>query len=343
MSWFRRDKTENRNYTDQRITDAAAKVNGDEIDANTTAAVQAAAGLWGRCFAAAVVNPEALAAQVTPSVLYEIGRSFVLHGESCWLIDGDGRDLRLVQATDWDVTGTVSWSYRLTLAGPTGTYVRRVGDDSVLHPRINVDPAHPHRGCSSVSLAGLTGGTLAGLERQFKREAKANSGYVIPSAVEGLSDTAFTELKNDIAALKGRSTLVPSLAPRSGDPGAGPGRADWQARRLGANPPEHAVSLHSDVAVAVLGAAGVPPALFAASTDGSGSREAYRQLLHSSVMPAGVLLAGFLQDAFEVAVDLKWDRLAAADVQGRARAYRSLVGTEGGLEDSEARRVTGMA
>ena len=343
MSWFRREKTEKRNYTDQRIEAASSAVNGDEIDANTTAAVQAAAALWGRCFASAQINPEALAAQVTPSVLYEVGRAFVLHGESCWLIDGDGRDLRLVQASDWDVTGTMTWSYRLQLSGPSGTYVRRVGADQVLHPRINVDPAHPHRGCSSVALAGLTGGTLAGLERQFKQEAGANSGYVIPSATEGLSDSAFTLLKDDIAALKGRSTLVPSLAPRAGDPGAGPGRADWQARRLGANPPEYAVSLHSDVAVAVLAACGVPPQLFSATGDGAGSREAYRQLLAASIQPAGVLLQGYLSDAFEVPVALGWDRLAAADVQGRARAYRSLVGTEGGIEDSEARRVTGMA
>ena len=44
----------------------------------------------------------------------------------------------------------------------------------------------------------------------------------------------------------------------------------------------------------------------------------------------------------EVVLDLR--ALAAADVQGRARAFRALVGngTAPGLEVDEARRLTGM-
>ena len=287
------------------------------------------------------MSPDPVSRVVTPAVLYEVGRQFVLHGESVWLLDGDGRDMRLLQASAWDVTGTRSWSYRLTMSGPSGTYVRRVEADQVLHPRVNCDPEEPHRGRSPVALAGFTAGALAGLERQFAREAKANSGYVVPAATEGLSDEAFGELKSDIGSLRGRTTLVPSLAPRAGDPGAGPGRADWQPRRLGASPPEHAVSLRGDVAVAILGACGVPPQLFSNTGDGAGSREAYRQLLAASIQPTGVLLAGYLRDAFEVDVTLGWDRLAAADVQGRSRALRALIGSEGGLSIEDARRVTG--
>ena len=101
--------------------------------------------------------------------------------------------MRLLQASAWDVHGTMpdSWTYRFTMSGPSGTCVRRVTADQVLHPRINVDASEPHRGRSPVALAGLSAGTLAGLERQFKREASANSGYVVPSAIEGMADAAF--------------------------------------------------------------------------------------------------------------------------------------------------------
>ena len=96
-----------------------------------------------------------------------------------------------------------SWTYRFTMSGPSGTYVRRVTADQVLHPRINVDASEPYRGRSPVALAGLSAGTLAGLERQFKREASANSGCVVPSAIEGMADAAFQSLKNDIANAAG--------------------------------------------------------------------------------------------------------------------------------------------
>ena len=65
-------------------------------------------------------------------------------------------------------------------------------------------------------------------------------------------------------------------------------------------------------------------------------------LLHGTIAPVGAMLADVLSEAFDHRVTMNWDRLAAADVQGRARAYRSLVGTEGGIPDAEARKLTGM-
>ena len=344
MGWFRRKKVEQRNYTEQRIEAATADATGTGgADANQTAAVQAAAGQWARCFAAAEVLPESPATRaVTPAILYEIGRQFVLCGESVWLLDEQRGRFTLAQASAWDVEGVTAWNYRLTIAGPSGTYVRRVPADQVLHPRINVDPSQPHKGRSSVALAGFTGDLLGGVERGLAREAGANSGYVIAAAIEGMGDADLDALKGDVSGLRGRSMLVPSLAPRAGDPGAGPGRADWQARRIGVNPPEHVVSLRSNVAVAILGAAGIPPALFDSGGDGSGRREAYRMLLHGTIAPVGAMLADVLSEAFEHRVTMNWDRLAAADIQGRARAYRSLVGTEGGIPDDQARKLTGM-
>ena len=158
MAWFRRSKdTEKRasSYTEQRIEAATADATGTGgADANATAAVQAAAGQWGRCFAAAEVQPSTAATRaVTPAVLYEIGRQFVLCGESVWLLDEQRGRFTLAQASAWDVEGVQDWHYRLTLAGPSGHYIRRVPASSVLHPRLNCSASEPHRGRSSVALA----------------------------------------------------------------------------------------------------------------------------------------------------------------------------------------------
>ena len=83
-------------------------------DPNATGALEAAAGLWARCFAAATMTPEIEV--LTPSLMATIARALIRRGEIIFEIDvSDGR-LVLHPVGDYDVRGDVdpaSWAYRV--------------------------------------------------------------------------------------------------------------------------------------------------------------------------------------------------------------------------------------
>ena len=106
--------------------------------------------------------------------------------------------------------------------------------------------------------------------------------------------------------------------------------------RLGANPPMSLATLRTDSAQAVLSACGVSADLFVAG-DAAGQRESWRRFLHGSVQPLAELLAAELADKLDVpGLSLRFDRLFASDLSGRARAFASLV--KGGHGTWTARR-----
>ena len=331
-------------YTDLRIADATAAVQGDGVDAAAIAAVQAAAGQWARAFAVATVVPETpVTRALTASVLHDLGRSLVLYGEACWLIDVADSRLQLHRASDWDIFGVRKWTYRLTISGPSGTLVRRVPADSVLHPRINQDPATPYQGQSPVKLAGLTSGLAAHLEKSLRNEAKSNTGYVIPAPTDGMGESELTELRGDVTTLKGRTALVPGMQRAWGDSGVGPGTSNWKVQRIGIDPPESLVTLRSDAGLAVLAACGVPAELYQGKADGTARREAWRVFLHGTIQGAADVVSAELSEKLETPVTLNFDRLFASDVQGRARAFASLIGTGGeGLDTARAAELAGF-
>ena len=347
MGLFSRKPKETRasSYTDMRLADAEASVRGDGADSNAIAAVQAAAGLWARSFAVATVEPAVPATRMlTAAVLHDLGRSLVLQGEAVYLIYQAGGELQLLRAADWDIYGDVRlWTYRVTLSGPSGTMTRRVPADSVLHPRINQDASTPYRGQSPVALAGLTSGLAAHIEKSLRSEAKANSGYVIPAPTEGMGDDELGELKSDVSSLSGRTALVPGMQRAWGDSGVGAGTANWKVQRLGIDPPEALVGLRSDAALAVLSACGCPPELFQGKADGTARRESWRTFLHGTLQGAADVVATELSEKLEVPVSLNFDRLFASDIQGRARAFASLVGKGGkGLDTERAATLAGF-
>ncbi len=71
-----------------------------------------------------------------------------------------------------------------------------------------------------------------------------------------------------------------------------------------------------------------------------GKREALRQFLHSTLQPFGDMIAGEARYKLAASVTFGFDRLFASDIQGRARAFKSLV--DGNMEPAQAASVTGM-
>ena len=113
-------------------------------------------------------------------------------------------------------------------------------------------------------------------------------------------------------------------------------------RRLGAAPPDSLIALREAVTVTIASACGVPPVLVLDGGDGTARREAFRQFLHGSIQPVARLVAQELTEKLEQPVRLSFAALHAADVTGRARAWRSLVGAEGKMPDADARRLCGL-
>lgn len=331
---------ETRSYTDLQLERVRASVTTGNPDASGLDVVQASAGVWARGMAVAEIMPDTMVTRlITPGLLHDLGRSLVLYGEALWLIENRPSGLILNRAAYWDVWGAGNWNYRVTIPEPSGTRTRNVGADSVIHVRINADPAEPWRGRSPVALSSTTTTLAAEVESHLRDEASANHGYVIPAPLGGLSKADNAEIRSDLKNLRGNTAMVPAMESfGDGRPGSAPG--NWQPQRIGMNPPQTVVVLRQQVGTGVLGVCGVPSELIAGRAEGTGRRESWRQFLHGTLQPVADILAAELAEKLEMPVTVSFDRLFASDVQGRARAFQSLVG--GGVLPVAAGRATGV-
>ena len=285
------DRTERRSYEALVVSMAETQAVGALVPV-AVAAVESAAGVWARAFAAAEVTGGRGA--ITPQVLASIGRRLIRAGEAVYLLDVDlGGRVRLLDVAQHDVTGGAqpdSWRYRLSLAGPSATTYRVTGADGVVHVRYSVDGSAPWRGRGPLAWASSTGRLLGAVERALADEAGGPVGHLIalPQDAGGEGDDdQFASLKRDIRELRGKAALVESTSSGFGEGRAAAPARDWVPQRLGANPPQSFVELRQAVEVSILGACGVPPALVTSGSDGTGQRESWRRFLHGSIAAAG--------------------------------------------------------
>lgn len=320
-----------------------------------TGALETAAGLMSRSFAVATVAPGGpRTAALTPALLADIGRCLVESGNYVALIEVDAVTgaVTLERAYEFSVSGSARRRYRLKLARPSGKVTRTVSAGAVVHVRINAAADSPWRGRGALEVAASTSGLLAEVESRLAAEAAGTSGYLIPAPTLGEGDegdggeptnNATATLAADITGARGRTVLVPTMAGGWGD-GTAETRGmagDYAVRRYGINPPQWLIELRSRAERSVLAAAGVPPDLIE-GTDAASSRESMRRFLHGTLAPHGELVADELGAALDTTLALNFDRLFAADIQGRARAYRSLTGSTGALPSDVAARLAGL-
>ena len=114
-----------------------------------------------------------------------------------------------------------SWEYLLTMNGPATSTTRRRRRDEVAALVYGPSPASPWKGNAPWQSAPLSSQLMAGIERQLSGEASSSSGYVIPMPDTGDrgqaadadgEDDPLTTLRRDMAASRGKTLLVPSLA-----------------------------------------------------------------------------------------------------------------------------------
>ena len=341
--WPFNKPTEDRaSYTEaaiRSIVEAAGTPIGAKIE--DTAAAQTCANLLGRCLAMANVTPDtAPSRSLTPRVLYQIGRSLMLKGESVWLIDVADGGVRLTQAASWDIHGQRQWRYRLTMPSPDGTYIRNAPAAQVLHPRINVNEHEPHRGVSPLGEANLTASILAYVEKGLSDEMKGATGWLLPAPIKQMSEKALNQIKADLKVLRGKTAIVPSMADSWGDARSSAPRGDWIPNRMGANPPEILETIRQNVSNDILAAGGVPADMYSSDGKATGSRESLRQYLHSTLQPIADQISTEVSEKLQPAAKFDFEKLMASDVQGRARAFQSMV--QSGMDLGQAAALSGL-
>ena len=331
-------------YTERIISHQLAIAQGTfSPDAAQTAAVEFAAGLIGRALAVADVDPERAESLLSASRLMDVGRRLVLTGNFVAAIEVSQGQIELRTARQWQVIrGGVdekTWIYELELPAPSGSLTKRVQSAGVLHIRINTDSREPWLGTSPLLSAGISAELLARIESKTADEMRAKVGSLLPIP-EGMGDDNRTHLQTDLAQLKGDIAMVETQSNAHGMGRQSAPNQDWQIKRIGAQIPESHIALRSDVARDICGALGIPPALYAGG-DGGSAREAYRQLLTSTLEPLAAIIKGEFDEKIGYGVTLDFKKLAAADVSARARAYGTLVAS--GVDKEDAAEVAGLA
>ena len=335
--WARSEQREAGGFTNT-VTQALIAAAEGANTAQTLAATEVAAGLYGRAFSSAAVSGDPYGL-LTAGALETIGREFTKAGESVHLIDVRGGVGRLIPASSWDIVGgddPLSWRYRVTLSGPTTLRTYVVPAVSVIHCRANVDPRQPWRGRSPLAIASSTSNTalLAETSARDEMSTKVTRLLPVPKTPKQVKTLADELVKGGFIVTDSATAGTAHIA------GAEPS-ARWAAQLIHPDPTQGHVSIRSEAAQDVLAACGIPPALVNPQSDGTSQRESFRRWLHSSVQP----LAWLAQDELRIKLDapeltLSFDRLFAADLSGRARGFQSMVG--GGMDVSKAAALSGL-
>ena len=334
-------ETRQQPYSDAIVDLVLAQARGDEVVATSRPAVmEACAGLWARAFASATVEPVTPATQaLTPQKLETIGRKLFENGEAVFEIEVVGGRVQLVQASTHTVLGghPGSWIYELAIPTPDNIITRYRPADAVVHVRYASGFNEPWKGTGPIMNSSTSRKLAAALELRLSQEANTAVGNLVP-----VPDLAGTEgLQADIKRLRGNNVLVPSTRSDQFTGGQTPPRSDWEPRRLGANWPASLQPIRADVSDHLAAAAGVPAALLSRQVDGTGRREGWRQFLHGTIGPVAQIITVEMQNKLDVPdLQLKFDRLMASDIQGRARAFQSMV--TGGMDPARAAALSGL-
>ena len=342
---FTKPEQRDSSYTDSIIALIAESASGTTLAKPiATAALEASASIVARCFASAdVTAPDQFRQALGPAALSMVGRSLIRSGEILFAVEvSDGR-VRLTPVSSWDIEGESdpeTWRYRLTLAGPSRTStLEPVGASDLVHIKLQADPERPWKGVSPLASAAIAGRLSAETMQALSDEASGPRGMLLPIPVDG-GDPSIAALKSDIKRLRGQVALVESVsAGWAGDGAAQRPKGDWEGRRLGASPGSPLIEQASLASREVYAACGIPLGIVL-DVEGTGQRESFRRLLHSTIMPLAKIVAEELSVKFEADISLAFDSLFAADLSGRARAFQSLV--NGGLDPAKAAALSGL-
>ena len=313
------------NYT-QIITDALVDAAIGDMSGAYVGALEIAAGALSRAFASADVSgPDAV--QFDSWTMAQIGRALVEEGDSLWWYDRSSATLRRVR----NYSFLSNRQYALNF--PNGTQMQT---SDVFHVRWNISLDNGF-GLGPLSLARNLQRMCQLLETSIAAESSAAVGYLLPIPTDGQSATV-ENLRKDIADLKGKIAVIETARQGWGQGVQQGPRREFELQRLGPSIPASSVDAWQAATHTILAACGYPVQL-AVNTDGTSQREAWRRYLHGTVAPLARLVE---QAAIEsgFAIEISFEQLFASDIQGRARAFKSLV--DGGMPLEQAAATSGI-
>ena len=324
-------------YTDAITAQIIASGNTSlsDPDPNTTAAIEIGVGVLHRAFMLAEIE----GANVAPITLGNMIRRMVVSGETVYYRHPSDE---LVPVAGYQIQGSFvrsSWTYRLELSTPSGsTFAVNTDSDSVVHLRYSFDEMQPWIGIGPLQRATLSAKLQANMENSLSDETSGTVGYLLPIPTAG-DDPTVEKFKEDLKKLKGKTAVVETTSGGFGEGRVAAPAQDYVPKRIGPDPPDSMAFLKRDNMYSILAAFGVPIELVTAS-DGTGQREAWRRCLHGTIQPLGVIVTDELSRVYSRPVTISFDRLMASDIQGRARAFQSMVG--GGMDVKEAAAQSGL-
>ena len=342
--WSKREKRDSGgDFSDAVIRLIEAQAAGKAADASSTAAVEAASGALSRAFASARVEGAPHVQQaVTGRFLAQVGRDLIRSGDSMHVIRVSMGGVKLIPCSSWHWEGSHdAWTVRATAYGPSTSTTWNLPEAGVVFAKWGSTPGQPYVGTGPLSWAHTTARLQSEAERSLADEVQgpiANLLSVPNDGGDGGDDDPLKMLKADLRTARGKALLLETTHAGWGDGRSAAPQRDWQASRLGPNPPESMVQLRQEVFNAVLAATGTPPSLFVDS-DGTSQREALRRWHMGTVLPMARLLQDELTEKLEGECRLVLDGYPK-DLQARAATFQKLVA--GGVSVNEALATSGL-
>lgn len=312
-----------------------ATVQGWDVDALVTGAVEVCAGLWGRTLAAAKVEGTAA---LPARIRHRIGRDLIRRGESGLQVRMDGGRVMLDPASAWEVLE--GWRYRLDFQVPPGKLVQRtVPRAGVVHFEWNQDPREQWCGLGPLDSAPKLRKLVARVEDKLAQDLATPVAHLVPITADG-GDSSVATLRSDIGGAEGGAVTVETTAEGWDDPKAAP-RHDRRAERLVPSIPDSLLKAQKQIASTVFQACGILDSLAAASdSDGTQLRKDYRRFIMASVEPVASMIEETASEALDTDESLDFSGLWAHDLQGQAAAFQKLVA--GGMSLERAVQVSGL-
>ena len=304
------------------------RAKGEDVFATELMVAEIAAATWARTFAAAAVSGEA-ARLVTPRTMSMIGRALALHGEIAFVIRG----MQLIPAHSITVQGDAdpaTWTYRLTLPGPTDSQTAIYPASQILHFRIGTDPQRPWRGQSPLVAARAGAGTLTALERSY-REGLNVQRLAVLTTEDRVRPAQATEVISTLSVSTNARRQVAFL-------GTG---ARTQLHTITPDVSEGHNTMRAQLAGEVLAAYGLSPVMLNPQAPATSLREVARALLNSTIKPVSMMIAEEVMAKTGTALEFDFAALQTSDVAGQARAVAALV--KAGVSVNEALAQTGLA
>ena len=331
-------------YTQARIDGQEARADSYEAEIEGVAYIAAGVRAIEAAFALCDIKPSK--GPVTPLWLSEAVRLAILQGQACFEItaglNGALLDPVAVEQVRGPLSDPLAWRYRLK------GRKRYVPGADILHLTF-ARSAGAYAGHSPLSVQSNTIGygqdtetaALAlEIERACTHEARVPSGRIF-SVPSGLDENTIGNYSRHLQKLEGRVALLDTTETDVMSAGGIParGEGDWQPKSIGPAPAETLVALRDSVKGEMLAALGVPVSVIGAAGNDAAAREEFRRFLHQTLNPLARRIEAEIRLKLKP-VTITFPDVYAADIQSRARAYKSLV--DGDMDAGRAAALCGL-